>query len=249
MENHRTVRLMTYNVHSCVGVDRRLSHGRIVEVIAAFAPDIVALQELDVGKIRSGRIDQAQVIAEMLKMKFHYHPAIEVAEEKYGDAVFSRFPLRLIKAGALPTVRGAGRVLPRRGALWVAVDVDGLEVNVINTHMGVNSRERGAQSRALLGEEWASHPECRSPVIVCGDFNAVPASPAYRRMRRRFRDVQRCLKFRHRHRTYPARYPLIRIDHVFISTGIEVLSLEVPSTPLTRIVSDHLPLIADLRLS
>lgn len=249
MENDRTVRLMTYNIHGCVGMDHQLSHRRIAEVIVAFKPDIVALQELDVGRIRSGRIDQAQVIAQELSMQFHFHPAIEVEEEKYGDAVFSRFPLRLIKAETLPTVRGAGRVLPRRGALWVAVDVDGLDVNVINTHMGVNSRERGAQSRALLGAAWAAHPDCQPPVILCGDFNAVPASPSYRRMRRRFRDAQRCLNFRPRRRTYPTRYPLIRIDHVFISAGIEVRSLEVPSTPLTRVASDHLPLIAELRLS
>ena len=56
-------RILTYNVHRCVGTDRRLDVGRVAEVIAAQAPDIVALQELDVGRARTGGVDQAHEIA------------------------------------------------------------------------------------------------------------------------------------------------------------------------------------------
>jgi len=50
------LRIMTYNVHRCVGVDGRADPRRIAEVIAAYQPDIVALQELDVGRLRTGAL-------------------------------------------------------------------------------------------------------------------------------------------------------------------------------------------------
>ena len=60
------VRILTYNVHRCVGVDRRLDVGRVAAVIAAQEPDIVALQELDVGRARTGGADQAHRLAQRL---------------------------------------------------------------------------------------------------------------------------------------------------------------------------------------
>jgi len=99
-------RLLTYNVHRCVGVDRKLDVARIVGVIAEHEPDIVCLQELDVGRARTGYVDQAQAIADGLAMTFHFHAAMRVEAEQYGDAVLTLRPERLIKSGPLPTIRG-----------------------------------------------------------------------------------------------------------------------------------------------
>ena len=130
-------RILTYNVHRCLGTDRRLDVGRIADVIAARQPDIVALQEVDVGRARSGGVDQAHAIAERLGMAFRFHAALTVEEERYGSAILTALPERLIKAGPLP---GYPRLpgLEPRGALWVAVDVDGVELQVINTHLGLS---------------------------------------------------------------------------------------------------------------
>ena len=75
-------RILTYNVHRCVGVDGRLSPERVAEVIAAADPDIVALQEVDVRRARTGGIDQAEVLARELGMQMHFHPALRVLEER-----------------------------------------------------------------------------------------------------------------------------------------------------------------------
>src|SRR6185369_10366729 len=93
-----TLRIMTYNVHSCLGMDGRVSPARIGRVIARHQPDIVALQELDVRRRRTGGIDQAEAIARELEMKFQFHAAVEVGEERFGNAVFSRLPMRLVRA-------------------------------------------------------------------------------------------------------------------------------------------------------
>ena len=128
------LRILTYNVHGCRGTDGRLSPERIAAVIAEARPDVVALQELDAGRARSGGLDQAHAIARGLGMRFHFRAALHVEEERYGDAVLSALPLRLVKAGPLP---GQPSLEPR-GALWVSVDLGGgTELQVVNTHLGL----------------------------------------------------------------------------------------------------------------
>src|SRR5579863_10680298 len=95
-------RIVTYNVHRCVGADSRLDVGRVADVIAALEPDIVALQELDVGRARTGGVDQAHQLAQRLGMAFHFNAALRVEEELYGDAILTALPERLIKAGPVP---------------------------------------------------------------------------------------------------------------------------------------------------
>ena len=95
-------RILTYNVHRCLGTDGRLSPERIADVIAAYEPDVVALQELDVGRLRSGGVDQAHAIARALGMHVHFHASLRVLEEQYGNAILTHRPSQLVKAEALP---------------------------------------------------------------------------------------------------------------------------------------------------
>nr|MBF0220934.1 endonuclease/exonuclease/phosphatase family protein [Desulfobulbaceae bacterium] len=241
-----TLRVLTYNVHSCIGMDGKLDAERIARVIARARPDVVALQELDVGRLRTAGIDQAHLIAHYLEMEFHFHPALHLKEERYGDAILTHLPQRLVKAGPLPGLANKPLLEPR-GALWVAIDFYGKEVQVITTHLGLHPRERTAQVVALLGNDWLAHDLCRAPVILCGDFNALPFSTVCRRLAGRLKDVQVEAQ-RHRPKgTYSGRFPAMRIDHIFTSSGLEVTSIEVPGSELARSASDHLPLIAEIR--
>lgn len=239
------IRVMTYNVHSCMGLDGRLSISRIAHVLAHCDADVIALQELDVQNSRTGFSDQALELAQRLGMKAHFHPALSLATEHYGDAVLSRLPMRLVRAAALPT-DPAGRRAEPRGALWVAIDCGDWELQLINTHLGLRPLERLAQVEELLGPNWWGNPRCRGPAVLCGDFNAVPTSLAYRRMTQTIRDAQRCVKgFRPRH-TWWSPFPMLRIDHVFVSEELQVAAINVPVSSMIRAASDHLPLVIDL---
>lgn len=238
-------RIVTYNVHSCIGMDRQHSPRRIADVLAALEPDIVALQELDVGRARSGGIDQAQVIAEQLGMKMHFHPAFSVLEERYGDAILTALPSRLVKAGLLPGLASAPRREPR-GALWAEITVGTEKLQVINTHLGLSGRERVAQVRTLLGPDWLGHPDCARPLILAGDFNAPPPTAAYRLLRRHLEDAQ--LPGRRRP-TFPSRFPLLGLDHIFFDGPLCFENVATIRTPQTRLASDHLPLVADFRIT
>ena len=240
------VRVMTYNVRRCFGRDGAYSPERIARVIAQSGAQVIALQELDVNRGRSGTIDQALAIAAALGMTHHFHPAMSIAEEQYGDAILSALPLRLIKAGALPSIPRHARLEPR-GALWVEVALEDRALQVITTHFGLLGHERVLQAEALTGPDWLGHPACRAPVVVVGDFNAIPRSKAYRRMTRDLQDVQKIQPFTAR-ATFPSAWPLLRIDHAFVSKDLLVRDVVVLREGEARVASDHLPLCVDLEV-
>lgn len=245
----RMTRILTYNVHRCVGTDRRLDVGRVAAVIAAAAPDIVALQEVDVGRARTGGVDQAHRLAQRLGMASRFHAALKVEEEQYGDAILTALPERLIKAAPLPGYPPIPRLEPR-GALMVAIDLGGGgEVQVINTHLGLVPREQQIQAAALAGEGWLGNAARRDPLILLGDLNATSRTVAYRTLAGALSDAHGVRGARGgRVATFPSAMPVLRIDHVLVSAGVRVVRLAAAATPLARLASDHLPLVMDFEL-
>lgn len=244
------VRILSYNVHGCRGTDGVLSPHRIAEVIAASGAEVVALQELDVRRRRSGGIDQVEAIALALGMDFHFHPALRLIDEAYGDAVLTTCPMRLVKAGPLPDCRFAGCALEPRGALWVEVTAGGAPLQVINTHLGLLPHEQRIQAACLLGPDWLGHPQCRDPALLVGDLNAPARSGTYRRFAAALRDAARePAGAGPPAATFPSRRPLMRLDHAFLRGAPRVISVEVIATALARIASDHRPLLVELDLA
>lgn len=238
----RRIRFLTYNVHSCFGTDRKLDPARIAAVINECRPDIIALQEVDVGRVRSGGIDQAHMIAAHLQMEAQFHPALHLKDEKYGDAVLTALPMRMVKAAALPSVGEP------RGALWVEVALADVNLQIVVTHLGLRGSERMHQATTLLGPGWLGGIDRReTPLILAGDLNATARSAAYRLVARQLRDAQLQTGARPRP-TFPSRLPLLRIDHVFVGEKIDVTHCEVHNTALARVASDHLPLVAELEI-
>ena len=244
----KLIRVMTYNAHNCMGIDGKTSPARIARVIGRYEPDIVALQEMDMHRPRTGGIDQPHMIAKRLEMIYHFHPTICVEEERYGNAILSRYPMRLIQAKGLPPL-SCGSKLEPRGAIWLSIDCDGTRIQFINTHLGLRSRERLKQIRALLGVEWIKNPLCQGEVILAGDFNALPNSNICRHITRHLKDVQKELESHKPLATWFSHYPISRIDHVFVSAGIEIVNIRVPKTEMDKVASDHLPLIVDLKIN
>ncbi|MEY4546183.1 MAG: hypothetical protein RL685_2378 [Pseudomonadota bacterium] len=250
----RRFRLMTYNTHGCVGLDGKCQPERIAEVIRRFRPDVVALQEVDVGQQRSGNLDQARRIAELTDLSAHFTSARAVGEGRYGNAILTHHPYELRAEGILPVRRGEVRA-----AQWLRLALDHGHLDVVNTHLSLHFWERLAQFRALfsdephspLGRQPAPFPALRGNLdrlILCGDFNAGMLSPLYLLLRRRLRDAQR-VRGRWTLGTFPSWLPLLRLDHVWIGRALEAHSVIVPRDPLTRVASDHLPIVADLSLA
>jgi len=246
-EQLKNLRIMSYNVHGCKGTDNRISTDRIVRVIARYNPDVVTLQELDAGRLRSYSINQVEQIAEKLGMSFQFHPAFHHKEEQFGNAILSRYPMALIKKELLPKLWNK-KFLEPRGAIWVQVDYLETKVNIINTHLSLLPQEQLLQVKTLLSSEWIKRPGLQEPFILCGDLNTSPNSAVYKEICKEFKDSQLMLTGHKPSKTWSSGLTFRRIDHIFITPEWGVNYIQVPHTPLDRVASDHLPIIIDLYL-
>lgn len=238
------LRLMTYNVHGCGGMDGRVSPRRVARVIAAQAPDLVALQEVDLGRRRSRAEDQAALIGEQIGMHAVFCPTITRGEEHYGHAFFSRWPVEVVKRAHLPHDPKSWWKEPR-SAMWVRILVEGTPVNVVTTHLGLGPHERMLQMRMLLSSDWLGGLGEDERVIFCGDFNLMPGSKPYGLAAGMLRDAQAARDGHRPVNTFSSTQPFTRLDHIFLSKHFKVLRVTVPRNDLTRVASDHLPLVAD----
>lgn len=241
------LRLMTYNTHGCGGMDGRVSPRRVARVLRGQMPDVIALQELDLGRRRSRAEDQAALIAEELGMHVVFCPTVTRGEEHYGHAILTRWPIEVVKRARLPHDPTSWWQEPR-SAMWARVEIAGHVVNIVTTHLGLGVRERQLQMQALLGEEWLGGVAADEPALLCGDFNFLPGSLPYRLASRRFADIQRGFKGHRPLATFSSMRPMMRLDHVFVSPRLQPLSIRVIRNDLTRLASDHLPLLVDLRV-
>ncbi|MBI1848205.1 MAG: endonuclease/exonuclease/phosphatase family protein [Candidatus Rokubacteria bacterium] len=233
----KTLVVASYNIHRGVGLDRRRDLGRIADVIAEIGPDVIGLQEV----IRAGdtaHLDQAMHLASKLGMEFvmgatRSHGAAGI----YGNAVLTRWPV----VGSARCDISHGRREPR-GCLRVDVDVDGVTLHVFNAHFGLALRERRAQLE-LLGAFMAVSSGLLGPRLLMGDFNEWHRGPITRGLRREFSSPIRRMR-----RTHPAIFPLFRLDRIYWDVELEGQEFHVHRTRLSRVASDHLPVVARLRL-
>ena len=244
------VRAMTYNIHSCVNTDGALGLERIVEVIEELAPDLVALQEVDVGMPQTRKQDQAKILGERLGMDYRFFPVVSNGSQKYGLAILSRFSFQRLSVGWLPTLYPKLKLnLQKRGVMWAILETSFGPLHFFNTHLSLYRLERRKQLKVLLGSDWLMAAPEIEPVIVCGDLNAMPLSPVYRRLSRYLTDAQKgSMQFERPQPTFPSRRPLFRIDHIFISRHLRTRRAVVPVDENARIASDHLPLCVDLQM-
>ncbi|MFT5573190.1 MAG: endonuclease/exonuclease/phosphatase family metal-dependent hydrolase [Cryomorphaceae bacterium] len=242
-------RVMTYNVHSCTGMDGRISPRRIARIIAMYDPDAVALQELDANRGSSLHIDQALAIADELNMNLEFHPVKQIQQGQFGNAILSKHPMLLLDASPLSSNLGLRRpkIAPldqARGVMEVEIDYCGKTFTMINTHLGLTPEERKQQVADLLSPP--RFTENKQAMILCGDFNSTRKQRTHQSISKVMKDVEVQIEKKSIKKTFPAKYPALRLDHIFVANEVKVRDVIVPSNQLTKIASDHLPLIADI---
>jgi endonuclease/exonuclease/phosphatase family metal-dependent hydrolase len=226
---------MTYNIHRGRGIDWKLDLGRIADVITSFEPDVVALQEVDIGRKRSARVDQPTELANRLGMEMVFVPNIEYSDtERYGLATLTKLPIRSNRHIRLPI---RYRSEPRSSLFTVIEWSEGHVVELINTHLSVLFKERPGQVAAIAAEM------ANEALIIAGDFNMTPWSPAYRALRHGS-FLHSATRFA---RTWPAPAPIIPLDHVLYRGQVEVVKAEAWLGGPARTASDHLPVVVELQ--
>jgi endonuclease/exonuclease/phosphatase family metal-dependent hydrolase len=227
----------SYNIHRGVGLDRRRDLARIADVIAEMSPDIVGLQEV-IREDGSHHGDQAAFLATRLRMELimgetrsHGHGGT------YGNAVLTRLPV--LASTRCNLSRGTREP---RGCLRVDIGVAGTCLHVFNCHFGLGLRERREQLDLLAGFIRVS-AGIEGPRVVMGDFNEWHRGPITRGLRLEFSSPMRRMR-----RTHPAVFPLFRLDRIYWDVELEGEAFHVHRSRLARIASDHLPVMARLRV-
>jgi endonuclease/exonuclease/phosphatase family metal-dependent hydrolase len=237
--SRRTLRVATYNIHRCRGLDGRTSPARIAEVLAAVEPDIVALQEVvGAGPQSSGH---AEELGALLGMGWVLAPTRHLRGRLFGNAVLSRFPIRHHVQYDLTWKTCEPRCCQR---VDIAVGDDTL--HLYNVHLGTAFLERRHQAErlgAIVHDRRVGVPK-----IVLGDFNEWTKGLVSQVLSARLQgvDLRRHLR---RKRTYPGVFPVLHLDHIYYEGAVDVTSVELPRTRRSLIASDHLPLVAELQVS
>jgi endonuclease/exonuclease/phosphatase family metal-dependent hydrolase len=240
------LRVVTYNVHKCRGLDRRVRPARIASVLGEIDADVIALQEvLSVGGA-AREMDQARFIAEELGYEYCIGENRRLGGGAYGNVVLSRLPWRHVHNYDI-TWRGR----ERRGCLRVDIETNeggarGL-LHLFNVHLGTAYIERRHQARQLLDERILGSAELEGARVILGDFNEWTRGLATRLLSENLEsaDVRTHLRSA---RTYPGPLPLVHLDHIYFDPALELNQLTLHKSLTALVASDHLPLVADFSL-
>jgi endonuclease/exonuclease/phosphatase family metal-dependent hydrolase len=233
------LRIVTYNVHKCRGIDGRTHPARIAAVLERLKPDVVALQEV-IGTGPRGR-GQEEEISDRLGMASVLAPARALRGHPYGNALLSRLPVKHHGGYDLTQDGFEPRLLQR-----VDISLQGHRVHIYNVHLGTSRKERTRQARKLI--DYLSDPAARGPKILLGDFNEWRKGPATNLLTETFRSLD-LFPFLRWRRTYPGILPIFHIDHIFYQGEVEIVKVTVPRTLSTFVASDHMPILVELQIA
>ena len=235
----KTLRVMTYNIHVGVGMDKKLDLQRIADVINRERPDLVGLQEVDRGVKRTEGKDEIAELSKLTRMDYAYGHNLDYQGGQYGIAILSRFLIQKVDHQKYQNRVEA----ERRGMLRVEVEIEGRSVGFVTTHLDYQTSggrlfEAEQLLRMLNG--------VKDPLIVAGDFNDEPTGNTFKLMLGGFEDAWTSGRAKGSGLSYPADNPVKRIDYIFYrrNRGVRAKRAWVVNT----LASDHLPVMAELEI-
>ncbi len=235
----KTLRVMTYNIHVGVGMDKKLDLPRVAGVINAQHPDLVGLQEVDRGVTRTQRIDEIVELSKLTRMDYAFAFNLHYQGGQYGVAILSRFPIRATDHRLYQNTREA----ERRGFIRAEVSVDGRVLNFVTTHLDYQYEDgRLFEAQQLLN----ALKDVQGPLVIVGDFNDIPAGRAYQLMRYQFGDAWIESRSTDEGFSYPTDKPAKRIDYIFFRSTERVRTRR--AWIVDTQASDHVPVVADLEI-
>ncbi|HBJ38709.1 MAG TPA: endonuclease [Planctomycetaceae bacterium] len=173
------LRVLSYNIHHCEGVDRKLDVQRIAEVVRSVQPDIVALQEVDQNVKRSRSVDQPAQLAELTGMRVVFGANIPLQGGQYGNAILSRFPITSYKNHLLPRIDDS----EQRGVIEaiIAGPAPLGQLVFLATHLDYRADERERLASAKMINDLVAK-RADAAAILAGDMNATPESETMRQL-------------------------------------------------------------------
>ncbi|QPG06121.1 endonuclease/exonuclease/phosphatase family protein [Salinimonas marina] len=230
-------RIISYNIHSGVGLDKKHDYRRIGNYLAERDADIVLLQEMDTRPADREVIKDIRDICAGSVYHLVASPALSEDAGWYGNALLSRFPVTESQ-----TLDVSEDGFQPRNIQIVTVETPDGPLTVINTHKGLQKHERRSQFAQLHEYIAAKLEKQPTPLILAGDFNE------WQFFTSAFKGLDETLTQHKVGATFPSRFPLFSLDRVWTSSDIRVRRVKRLKNDRTRIMSDHLPVQIDIVL-
>jgi endonuclease/exonuclease/phosphatase family metal-dependent hydrolase len=220
-------------------MDRRVVPSRIVEVLREIDADVIALQEvIGAGPAGAGH---AEEIGAGLGMGWVMSCVRTLRQHQFGNVVLSRLPIVHHSQYDL-----SWRTCEPRACQRAHLDLgSGQVLHVYNVHLGTAVLERRYQAGRLAA--FVHDRRVTGPKIILGDFNEWMRGLATKTLSSLFESIDIASHLKRR-RTYPGLFPVVHLDHIYYEGRVEVVSVEMPRTRKALMASDHLPLIANLKV-
>lgn len=225
-----TLRVATWNIHRCVGSDRLYDPGRVRKVLRRMNADVIALQEVERFKDAPDLLDFLVEGSDWIAL---HGVTLKRESGHYGNAMLTRLPIARVERQDL-----SFRQREPRGAIHAQLSFQGRVIHVTATHLGLHPSERRHQAR-ILAEACATV----EPLILLGDFNEWLV------LRRTLSSLRRVVQPLSALATWPTRRPVLALDRIFVSPGLQPVRTEVITEAPARTASDHLPLMASFRMT
>lgn len=230
------LKIASYNIHKCVGVDRVFDPARILQVLAEIDADVVALQEADLRFGDRAGLLNLQDVHDHLGLVPVPIQGIKKSHGWHGNVVLVREAVvhtteQLMLPGVEP-----------RGAVVVDMDAKGIELRIIATHFGLLRHSRAQQVAEVIKAARAANGRS---VLLMGDLNEwrLNRRSALKALEPIFGPVEHFVP------SFPSRFPLLALDRILCTPPRRLSRLQVHDTPLARMASDHLPITAYVKTS
>ena len=247
------LRVLSYNIHRAIGVDRRFLLRRIAEILAHHNADILLLQEVDVGVPRSRRLNLASELAEQLEYPYcAVGLNVKLRTGMYGNATLSRFPI--LEKRNIDLTIGTRKA---RGCLFTKMELlssndqkQGLELALFNLHLGLAGKERVQQLELVIRSPEFGELSSMNPCMVAGDFNDWRTRlPTSLKENHGFACANEHSSKKAMRATYPSFAPTLALDKIFYRGRMRVLASRRCRLRVSKVASDHLPVLVDFDIS
>ncbi len=244
-----SIKVVTYNIHRAIGIDRKFAPERIVDILKSLDGDVVLLQEVDEGVPRSNEVNLAEVLAAACGYPYYaLSHNVTLKKGQYGNATLSRFPIH--KQSNIDLTIDNKK---KRGCQHTTLKISNSKTDtqfleVFNLHLGLSAKERQKQAGKLFKSKQFSHIDINQPCIVAGDFND------WRSMLRALFIIGKdflCATDRTSIRgnevaikTYPSFSPRGGLDRIYYRGTMKCIRTTRTKMRIAKLASDHLPVVA-----
>jgi phospholipase D1/2 len=226
------LRVVSYNVHACIGSDGKFAPDRIADVLAALDADLIALQEVENRDVEGRSV--VELLADRLGMHAYPGPTLKRSDADYGNLLLARPAAEAVTQHEISV---PGR--EPRGIIEADFGLDDARLRMFVTHLGLSGTERRKQLDLLLSVLERDDTDLR---VLAADFNEwFPFGRLHRRLGRGFGRSTR-------HKTFPAPLPVLGLDRIYVAPAVALKSSRTERSALARNASDHLPIVAELRV-